>query len=41
MAKSLTVEGKELRINLLALNGDLVALHLVTVEGSPSTEVIA
>lgn len=32
MAKSLIVEGKELGINILALNGDLIALNLNTVE---------
>lgn len=41
MAKSLLVEGKELRVNILTLNGAPIGLNLSAVEMSASTEVIA
>lgn len=34
MAKSLIVEGKELKINISALSGDLIAVSLGTVKKS-------
>lgn len=41
MTKSLIVQEKEFGINILALNGDLVALNLSTVEGSTSAKAVA
>lgn len=41
MTKSLIVKEKECGINILVLNGDLVALNLSTVEGSISAKAVA
>lgn len=41
MTKSLIVEEKECGINILVLNGDLVALNLSTVEGGTSAKAVA